>query len=123
MNTTASAIPPDTPALSPAPWAVAQTVVAEAGLDAEVVLLGAGAEREYESVARQRLLYVVAGSVTATLAPTNHIVSADGTLVIPAKRALTLRNTGPAPTKIFILTLPAPRVEWRSILPEASAAK
>lgn len=119
MNT-ASTIPPDTPAiaLAPAPWVVAQTILAEAGLDGETILLGAGAERIGETVARQRLIYVVAGSITATLAPTNHILSADATLVVPAKRTLALRNHTDKPAKVPLLTLPAPRVEWRSIFPE-----
>lgn len=119
MKTT-STIPPDTPAIALAPWVVAQTILAEAGLDGETILLGAGAERIGETVARQRLIYVVAGSITATLAPTNHILTADATLVVPANRPLVVRNHTGDPAKVLLLTLPAPRVEWRAIFPETA---
>jgi glyoxylate utilization-related uncharacterized protein len=112
-----SPIPPDTPlaAVSPAPWAFAQNVLSEADLDGEVVLLGAGAERAYDAISRSRLLYIVAGSVTATLAPTNHMLTPDNTLVVAAKRTLTLRNHASEPAKVFLLTLPSPRIEWRVV--------
>lgn len=119
MNTT-SPMPPDTPAVSlaPAPWIVAQTVVAEAGLDGQTLLLGSRAERAFEPGARQRLLYVVAGSVTATQAPTHYMLAADATLVIPAKHTLTVRNHTDSPAKLLLLTLPPPQIEWRVTPPQ-----
>ncbi len=105
MNDLSTLPPPDTP------WILAKSVLDEAGLSGELLLLAPGAERIPEMPAPgDTLLFVVAGSVTARVGLAHHIRPAESALLIPAGRPWALSNPGAAPAKLLAITLPPPRV-------------
>lgn len=105
------------------PWVVGKNVSVAPDYDGDIVHLGPKAEIERPALPRPRVLYVVAGDVTARVGRTHHMLASDGTLLIDADKGITLVNHGDAPAKVFILTLPEPRVQWRLIPPDAFASR
>lgn len=109
-NTSSRAIPAS-------PWSFNQSLPSRAGLDADILLLGPGAEQELPAVDRTRAFFVVTGGITVSEESTHHMASADNLITPPGNRPLTVRNHTGEAAKILVLTLPASRVEWRLFIP------
>ena len=108
MNDLSLLPPPDTP------WILTKSVLDEAGLTGELLLLAPGAERIPEQpAAGDTLLLVIAGSVTARTGLAHHILPAETALLVPAGRPWALSNPGAAPAKLFALAIPPPRIAER----------
>jgi quercetin dioxygenase-like cupin family protein len=104
-------------------WSLLKPVISEAGIDGQLLQLGPKAEQPFESVDRDRALYVAAGAVTVQMGATHYIIKTDSVLPIPPDRAIVVRNHGEEPAKVLSLLLPAPRVEWRLFVPAGFEAK
>lgn len=105
------------------PWVVGKIVPVAPDYEGDILHLGPKAEIERPALPRPRVLYVVGGDVTARVGRTHHMLALDGTLLIEAEKSLVLVNHGDAPAKVFLLTLPEPRVQWRLIPPDAFASR
>lgn len=88
-----------------------KSVLSERGVDGALHQLGPGAEftETPTDAARTRALFVANGQVTVALGPTHYIISAEEALHLPAESPASVRNSTPAPSKVLIITLPAPR--------------
>lgn len=101
MNTLLSLPPPDTP------WVLSKPVLDEAGFTAALHLLAPGAEHVPDHPAPgDTVLFVVAGSVTACIGRSHHILQPETTLRVSANHLCTLRNPTSTPTKVLALHAP-----------------
>lgn len=94
-------------------WNLAKSVLTSKSASATVHLLSPGAvlPETVGSGSTELVLYVAQGGLVATIGPGNFILNCDETLLVPANRPWSVRNTGPIPAKLFVLVLPAPRIE------------
>ena len=105
------------------PWVVGKPVVISPEHDGDVMHLGPGAELPLAASGRPRVLYVASGGVTVRVGITHHMLAADGALAIAPERPVAVINHTENPAKVFLLTLPAPRIQWRLIPPDAFATQ
>jgi glyoxylate utilization-related uncharacterized protein len=94
---------------SNATWRMAKTILNVSELNGSLTLLGPGSVTEETESAVERVLYIAQGSITATVGPANYMLNVDETLHIIPGRALTIRNHGDSPAKIFTIALSSRR--------------
>lgn len=90
-------------------WRMSKNVLSAGELNGSLTLIGPGTELPENNSSVERVIYVAQGTITASFSAANYILNVDETLVVPASRTLAIRNSGDAPAKILILSLPAPR--------------
>jgi quercetin dioxygenase-like cupin family protein len=104
MNTAAN--PPND---TNAKWRMSKNVLNAGELNGSLTLIGPGSELEPETSSAERVIYVAQGVITAAFSAANYILQTDETLVVPPGRSLELRNSGDAPAKILVVSLPSRR--------------
>jgi glyoxylate utilization-related uncharacterized protein len=106
------------------PWVVKKNVsIAPPDYAGEVLHLGPGAEVNLDKSEGPRILFVAGGAVTVRVGITHHMLTIDGAVAVPSEREGVLINHTEKTAKVFVATLPAPRVQWRLIPPDAFEKK
>ncbi|WP_175414945.1 cupin domain-containing protein [Nibricoccus aquaticus] len=90
-------------------WRMSKNVLNAGELNGSLTLIGPGSELEPETSSVERVIYVAQGVITAAFSAANHILQTDDTLVVPAGRSLEIRNSGNAPAKVLVMSLPSRR--------------
>ena len=93
-----------------APWFHSKENLSEGDLRGNFVIIGPGGEVPLEESETERVAYVANGQVTAVVAGSHFMLKPDETLRIPGRRVFWLQNRGDFPAKVFLLTLPRPKV-------------
>jgi quercetin dioxygenase-like cupin family protein len=104
MNMNTAANPPND-----TKWRMSKSVLNAGELNGSLTLIGPGSSLEPETSSAERVIYVAQGVVTAAFNAANYILQTDETLVVPAGRSLEIRNSGSAPAKILVVSLPSRR--------------
>jgi mannose-6-phosphate isomerase-like protein (cupin superfamily) len=90
-------------------WHMSKNVLNAGELNGSLALVGPSSSLEPVTSSAERVLYVAQGTVTAAFSAANYILQTDETLHVPAGRSLEIRNTGDAPAKILVVSLPSRR--------------
>ena len=104
MNMNTAANPPND-----TKWRMSKNVLNAGELNGSLTLIGPGSSLEPETSSAERVIYVAQGVVTAAFNAANYILQTEETLVVPAGRSLEIRNSGSAPAKILVVSLPSRR--------------